>query len=402
MTALPGEIEAAHVATAAQGVQSRALARSLELPVLGGNRIQLLHGRQQGWARVLDAIEHAADHINIEGPLPAGVTFDAWLERLATACRRGVHVNVMLEGSQSATAKGVAHRLRRVGLRVCEPAPVDSAWAWWHEGLDRHFHARTLVVVDGRTAFIGVLEPRSLADGAVASARSPRADVAPRLVCVEGPAVAELQWMFVDAWRQRVEGPMQGGRYFPPLPWLGQQRLGIAPGAAEAAPSSALRALLAALDAAQDSALLIDGDFPPAKALEGAVASACARGVDVHLLAGDGGPGLLGRPARRHSVQALQRAGAHLHLLKDAPSAACSVIDGVWSCIALGRARPDVGSRGDEDHLIVLDAAFAEQAQAAFWSDVERSIAPPSDSRAPPGALRRLNLRLAKYLEVGP
>jgi cardiolipin synthase len=213
---------------------------------------------------------------------------------------------------------------------------------------------------------------------------------------IEGPAVAELQWMFVDAWRQRTDGPMPAGRHFPPLPWIGEQRVGLAPGGSDAELSSAARALLGALDAAQDRALLIAEPHLPPRPLEAAVAAASSRGVDVHVLMADDGHRLL--PPRRGA--ALQRAGAHVHVARHQITAACSVIDGVWSSVALGRARIAGLARGEPDHVIVLDASFAAEAQDAFVSEVERCGPEGSPRFAPPGALQRLNLRLAKYLEV--
>ena len=387
--AFPAHREPAKAVAVVQRAQSRALARSLELPVLGGNRAQLLHGLAPCWGHVLEAIDQARDHVNLEGPLPAGAAFDAWLEHLASACRRGVHVNAMLE---SPLGGSVVARLRRVGIRVCGPAPVESAWSWWHEG-DRPSEPRTLAVIDGRIAFIGMLE----ADRAPGDAlRRSGGASAPRLLRIEGPAVAELQWMFVDAWRQRIDGPMPAGRHFPPLPWIGAYRVGLAPGGSDAELSSAARALLGALDAAQDRALLIAEPHLPPRALEVAVAAASARGVDVHVLMATDGHRLLS--ARRGT--ALQRAGAHVHVARHQITAACSVIDGVWSSVALGRARTAGLARSEPDHVIVLDAAFAAEAQGAFWSDVERCGPEGSPRSAPPGALQRLNLRLAKYLEV--
>ena len=392
MTALSAQSEAAKAAAVAQCTQSRALARSLELPVLGGNQVRLLHGLASCWGHALEAIGQARDHVNLEGPLPTGPTFDAWLERLASACRRGVHVNAMLEGQIGGS---VVARLRRVGIRVCGPAPVESAWSWWHDD-DRATEPRTLVVVDGRAAFIGTLESTGApADGV----RRGGADAAPRLLRVEGPAVAELQWVFVDAWRQRLEGPMPAGRHFPPLPWVGAHRVGLAPGGSDVDSSSASRALLGALDAAHDRALLIADAHSSPKALEVAVAAASARGVDVHVLMADDGHRLL--PGRRGGASALQRAGAHVHVARHQITAACSVIDGVWSSVALGRARTAGLARGEQDHVIVLDTSFAADAQDAFWSEVERCGPEALPRWAPPSALQRLNLRIAKYLEVG-
>jgi hypothetical protein len=77
------------------------------------------------------------------------------------------------------------------------------------------------------------------------------------------------------------------------------------------------------------------------------------------------------------------------------------VIDSVWSSVALGRSRTAGLARGEQDHVIVLDTSFAADAQDAFWNDVERCGPEALPRLTPPNALQRLNLRIAKYLEVG-
>jgi cardiolipin synthase len=215
------------------------------------------------------------------------------------------------------------------------------------------------------------------------------------LVRLEGPVVAELQWLFVDRWRRRVPAPLPNGRYFPALSWVGSQRIGVATADSDCGRAAHTRTVLAAVDAAQDRVLLVSTAGLPMHALRHALAAACSRGVDAHLLwaADDDAP-------TRAACLPWLRAGVHVHLVRGGLSAPASVIDGVWSTL---EAPGDIRSaRADQrDHVIVLDADFGAQAEATFWSDVARSNEATFHS-AQPHALRRLNLRLARYLEVSP
>jgi hypothetical protein len=88
----------------------------------------------------------------------------------------------------------------------------------------------------------------------------------------------------------------------------------------------------------------------------------------------------------------------HVHELKDArPRGAASVIDGVWSSVAVGPAGLPVR---EQDHVIVLDAQFGALTEEDFWSDAEHCDEPFADPWTRPSVLQRLNLRLARYLEV--
>jgi len=374
---------------AAGGLLARALSRSLELPVLAGNRVEVLPSAAVGDAALFDAIDRAADHVNIQQPAwEAGARSDQFVQRLLE--RGCAHVNLLLEG---ALPPAQLDRLRRAGVRTCEFQPTRPARAWLHSAVRQRNHSRALVIVDGRVAFIGRVAPS-------AGAAQIAGDSSDRLLRVEGPVVAELQWLFVDHWRQWVSTPMHAGRYFPALTWVGAQRVGIAPPAGEGEPSAHRRALLAALDAARDRALLICGRGRPGKALESAMVAACDRGVDVHVLL----PGDAGRTTRGAGSEASQsvllHAGVQLHDLNEAaPAAYASVIDGVWSSIEVA-GNPNARSFDVCDRLIVLDAEFGRQAEAAFWSDVARSNDAIVDRARPPGPWQRLNLRLSRYLEV--
>jgi cardiolipin synthase len=245
-------------------------------------------------------------------------------------------------------------------------------------------------VLDGGVAFIGPFDPaRTTADAADA----------PHAVVVEGPAVAELQWLFIDGWRQHSLGPLQSGRYFPALPWIGAQRVGIALADHDGDRAAYARTLLAAVDAAQDRVLLVTNTRPDG-ALREALAAACSRGVDVHLL-GWGATARHGLGAPNARWEPLLSAGVHVHEIQDgAPRAHANVIDGVWSSIEAAGATACSGACG-HDHLIVLDAGFGAQGEVAFWSDVARASAVAPAMQAP-GPLQRLNARLARYLEVSP
>jgi cardiolipin synthase len=361
----------------ARHVQSRALARSLEVPLFGGNRIDVRTQAREARALVCETVARATDHVNLQGIAwliePHG---EPLVQRLLARRRDGVRVNLMLdEASIGAAALPALRALRSAGVRIGALGPRAA----WRALLEAREPARALIVVDGRIALTGGVAGD---DGAC-------------LVCVEGPAVAELQWLFVDRWRRRVPAPLPNGHYFPALSWVGSQRIGLATADSDCGRAAHERTLVAAVDAARDRVLLVGAGGLPNKTLRLALAAACVRGVDVHLLLSEGK-----RASARSSCMPWLRAGVHVHLLRSAPGAAASVVDGVWSTLeAPGDAR--AVHAAERDHVIVLDADFGAQAESAFWRDVARSneVTHPTGQ---PHALRRLNLRLARYLEVSP
>lgn len=382
-------------AEAARWPQLRALTRSLDLPVLGGNRLEVLVRAAAARSAMFDAIDHASDHVNIEHwQWFAGSEGERLVQRLLARTRDGVHVNLMLQSAwPRAAAPGQLERLRRGGVKVCELQGSHPLGRWLH-GLMRSQRHRALVVVDGRIAFLGL--------GGPARPDAPEHSDPARVLRIEGPAVGELQWLFVECWRHSAPSPMHSGRYFPALGWVGTQRIGIAAVGCRGERAAHARALLAAVDAARDRALLLGSHGLRHHALRRALVAACQRGVDVHLLVPDDWARGVRAPSRS-SCASLLRAGVHVHALRPSvQSAHASVIDGVWSSIDAVDAAERSARSPERDRLIMLDAEFGARAEASFWSDVARSSDAIADPASRPSPLRRLNLRLARYREVSP
>jgi cardiolipin synthase len=375
---------------AAPTVQSRALSRCLQLPVLGGNRVEILeHGRPAAGA-VFDALLAARDHINIDSRLfDLHTQGDALANCLLERCRAGTRVNLLVDGVASRDAKSLLRldQLRRGGVRLC-PTQSLRCGMWWGHAPETD-DAPRLIIIDGRLAFVGGLGLQRVRGGTEGLAR------------VEGPVVAELQWLFIDHWERMATRPLANARYFPPLAWIGEQRVGIAAASSGDGRSPFLRASVAAVAAAQARVLLSSPQgLPPAPLLR-ALASARARGVDAQLLWSSHAMDWPTRLQARWQAQRLTRAGVQVHEMQHrALRARSSVIDGVWSSIGPSWcAHVDRGGTGM--NMIVLDAEVGARVEAAFRHDAARcrSGARPSWLHSRP--LHRINVKLLRFLEQG-
>lgn len=375
---------------AAPTVQSRALSRCLQLPVLGGNRVEILeHGRPAAGA-VFDALESARDHVNIDSRLfDLETQGDALVHRLLERCRFGARVNLLVDGLASRNAKSLLRldQLRRGGVKLCATQSLRSG-LWWGHGPETD-DAPRLIIIDGRLAFVGGLGLQRMRGGTEGLAR------------VEGPVVAELQWLFIDHWERMATRPLATARYFPPLAWIGEQRVGIAAAAADTGRSPFLRASVAAVAAAQARVLLSSPhDLPPAP-LQRALVSARARGVDAQLLWSSF---VMDWPTRWHArlqVHRLAREGVRVHEMQHrALRARSSVIDGVWSSIGPSWCE-HVDRGGLGMNMIVLDAEVGARVEAAFRDDAACCGSAEREPWPQTGPLHRINAKLSRYLEQG-
>jgi cardiolipin synthase len=374
---------------AAPSVQSRALSRCLQLPVLGGNRVEILeHGRPAAGA-VFDALEAARDHVNLDTRLfDLETQGDALVQCLLQRCHAGVRVNLLVDGQAARAPRSLLRldQLRRGGVKLCATQPLARSDAWWGRAPDDA--APRLIIIDGRLAFVGGLGLRRVRGGTEGLAR------------IEGPVVAELQWLFIDHWDRLATRPMAAARYFPPLAWVDEQRVGIA-AANGSGRSPFLRACVAAVAAAQSRVLLSSPYGLPPAALQRALMSAQSRGIDAQLLWSSHGMDWAVRALARAHARRLTNAGVLVHEMAHRPlRARSSVIDGVWSSVGPSWCE-HVERGGSGMNMIVLDAEFGARVQAAFRDEAARCRAGPRAELAPSGPLHRIHVKLSRYLEPG-
>ncbi|HVU33718.1 MAG TPA: phospholipase D-like domain-containing protein, partial [Opitutaceae bacterium] len=125
-------------------------------PLVLGNQVKLLQDGPATYRAMFAAIEGARHTINVEsyiiGDDRIGRKFaDALLARQAA----GVQVNVIYDSFGAfGTPRSFFERLRRGGIRVLEFNPFNPFRAHGHWDPNHRDH-RKLMVVDGRTAFLG-------------------------------------------------------------------------------------------------------------------------------------------------------------------------------------------------------------------------------------------------------
>jgi cardiolipin synthase len=276
--------------------------------------------------------------------------------------------------------------LRRGGVKLCATQTLRSG-LWWGHAVETD-DAPRLIIIDGRLAFVGGLGLRRVRGGTEGLAR------------VEGPVVAELQWLFIDHWERLATRPLATARYFPPLAWIGAQRVGIAAAAAGTGRSPFLRASVAAVAASQARVLLSSPQGLPPAPLQRALQSACARGVETQLLWSSFGMDWPTRWQARALAHRLARAGVRVHEMQHRPlRARSSAIDGVWSSIGPSWCE-HVDRGGPGMNMVVLDAEVGARVEAAFRDDAACCGAAEREPWTESGgALHRIHVKLHRYLE---
>jgi len=352
------------------------LQRALRQPLVGGNQVELLVDGPATYDAMFAAIDAARDHINLESYIvEAGGPGAELAQRLIAKCRQGVRVNLLYDSFGSLTTDSAYFAgLCEAGVAVCEYNPLRS----WRNLFSRSAHwrdHRKLLVVDGQIAFVGGINISGVysAGSAVASAGQGGAQEPlwrDTHVRVAGPLVAELQQLFLDHWASHACKPLQRARYLPSQLPAGVQRAASASCDAGRRSNPFYRALIAAIDAAQQRVYVTAAYFVPTRRLLRALAGAARRGVDVRLVLPSLSDAWAPLHAGRSHYGALLQAGVHIHELQGALlHSKTTVIDGVWATV--GSSNLDWRSfiHNAEANVIVLDAEFAAGMEELFRID---------------------------------
>ena len=348
-------------------------------PLVAGNKVTLLIDGPATYAAMFEAIQNAKDHINLETYIfeddEVGRKFaDLLLQKQS----EGIQVNLIYDSFGCLnTPAAFFQRLRDGGILALENNPINPTKAREKWLLSKRDH-RKILIVDGSVAFTGGVNISRVYSSSSLSGEHRKRSINEAWrdthVQIEGPAVAELQKLFLDTWA-REKGPELSQRnYFPTLKREGNDLIEVVGSTPGKENRITYMMYVSAFIYAQNFIHLTNSYFVPDKQTLVALTDAARRGVDVKIiLPGTSDEGTVFYAGRSHyahllksGVKLYERRAGMLH-------AKTAVIDGVWSTV--GSTNMDLWSflRNDEVNAIILGRDFATEMEAMFEKDVTES-----------------------------
>jgi cardiolipin synthase len=253
--------------------------------------------------------------------------------------------------------------------------PVNPAAGHGNWRINNRDH-RKILVVDGKVAFTGGVNISSAY--AQSSLFRSKAKLDSQVgwrdthIKIEGPAVAVLQWAFLNAWADQGGEP-GNGEFFPPLPAAGDKFARVLASQPDGN-DDIYKAYMLAMQNARQSIHVTAAYFVPDVQMIEALTSAAQRGVDVKIILpsiSDSGAVFY---AGRSSYEKLLAGGVRLFELQVAIlHAKTAVIDGTWSTV--GSTNLDMRSflHNSELNVMIPDVAFGTDMEKAFAEDLRDS-----------------------------
>lgn len=286
------------------------------LPMVGGNRIEIIDDYNGCFDAMILDIDMARDSVHVEFYIlvhdEATTGFFSALER---AVARGVKVRVLADhvaGFMNAGRKETLQALERLGAEFHAMLPLRPLRGQWQRP-DLRNH-RKLVLVDGRIGFTG---SQNLIDASYNKAKNLRLGLHwhELMIRIEGPAVRELAAVFAADWYSET------GELLPldTTPVVLPEHPGLLD--AQVLPSGPsfdndnnLKLYVALIHKAEHRISITSPYFVPEESTLLAIITAAARGLDVELFVSEVGDQKLVYHAQRSYYEALLRAGVRIHL----------------------------------------------------------------------------------------
>ena len=349
-------------------------------PLILGNKVTLLQDGAATYPAMFAAIGEARDHINLESYIIEDDEIGRqFADLLLQQQGRGVQVNLIYDSVGGFnTPKAYFDRLREGGIEVLEFNPVNplaTKTPWLINNRDH----RKLLVVDGRTAIIGGINISSVySSGSIASrpvkAAGNVVEWRDTDLEIEGPAVGELQKLFMETWQKQRGQPLAPKDYFPALEPQGKDIVRAIGSTPDDPYSLMYLTLISAIGNAEKQVYLTHAYFVPDPQLLKSLIDAAGRGVDVKLILPSHSDSATVFSAGRSHYSTLLKAGVKLYERGGALlHSKTAVIDGVWSTV--GSTNLDWRSFLDNDEInaVILGRDFAQQMLAMFASDLAAS-----------------------------
>lgn len=246
-------------------------------PIVGGNKVTILHNGEQAYPPMLDAIRNATERVYLVSYIfETNETGRRFIEALAAAQERGVEVKVIVDAmGELYSFPRAASLMKKAGIDVARFLPFSLLPPSLYLNLRNH---RKILAVDGQLAFTGGM---NIGDRHVVEGGS-KPSVRDVHFMFRGALVAQLEDVFLSSWEfcRDCQLPRPAP---PPAPDGPVFCRTVVDGPNEDL-DKLMTILLGAISAASSRILIVTPYFLPSREMIGALQAAAARGIDIRIV----------------------------------------------------------------------------------------------------------------------
>lgn len=359
-----------------------ALEKALEdSPLVVGNKTTLLRDGPATFAAMFKTIKAARHYVDLEYFTFEDIDSDGEKlgDLLVEKQRAGVQINVIYDSAGSSdTPPEFFDRLRQAGVVILEFHPLDPLKAKAGYSLNDRDH-RKILVADGSIGIVGGVNLSKVYGSKILLQDRDEPSANPETwrdtdLMIEGPAVAQLERLFLDTWSHEKGPPLVPSGFFPPLTAKGDETLHIIGSTPSEVVPEYYATILSAIRNAERNIWISAAYFVPTQQEQEDLLAAARRGVDVRLLVPSKSDSEFALLVGHSRYDDLLEAGIKIYELRDKMlHSKTATIDGVWSVIGSSNFDHRSVLFNNEVDAVILGRATAEQFQAMFEDDFANS-----------------------------
>ena len=339
----------------------------IDMPLTWGNHIEVLPDKKIAFDRMEAIIREAEQSLHVEfyiwRPDDTGHRLrDLLIER----AQAGVEVRFIYDGVGSIQlGKKFLRPMREAGIHVAPFLPGRSFRERWSINLRNH---RKLILADGRRAMTGGL---NVGDEYLGKAHF-FGNLRDTQLDIRGPAVLQLQQMFIEDWYFSSGEDLTDDRYFPQPQTDGDTVAHVIADGPDSDPNVFEMLVFAAINEAQEHITLSNPYFIPPAALAMAIETAARRGVQVRMIVARDSTFPWTLMAGRSYYDPLLAAGVEIYEYQTGLYHPKTLtIDGNWSLVGTMNFDNRSFALNFEVGLAMYGSNIASQLEAHFEHDLE-------------------------------
>ena len=346
--------------------------RDLGVRFSQGNEVKLLMSGKAKFNDMFEAIRQARSSVHLEyfnfrNDSIASLLFDILREKR----KEGVEIRAMFDGfgNDSNNQPLKKHHLRKLhedSINIVEFDPIRFPWVNHIWPRDH----RKIVVIDGKIAYTGGM---NVADYYIVGTEQVGEwrDMHCR---IEGPAVNDLQTIFVRIWKKATKEEITDAKYFRGAP-AGKKMVGIVNREPHTTNKLLRQFYIQAIDDAQDSIRIINPYFTLIPSVKKALKRAIKRGVKLEVMISAKSDIPLTPDVVYRNAHQLMKRGAHVWLYQPGfHHSKIMMVDGRFCTV--GSTNLDARSlRFDyEENALIIDRQTTQELDDMFDRDKQKSV----------------------------
>ena len=344
------------------------------IPITVGNKVQLLKSGHDKFEDLFQAIREAKHHIHLEyfnfrNDSIANALFDL----LAEKAQEGVEVRALFDafGNWSNNQPLKKHHLKDIcdrGIEIVKFDPITFPYV----NHAVHRDHRKIVVIDGKIGYTGGMNIADYYIHGLPDLGQWR-DMHTR---IEGPAVDELQEIFLGIWNKETKQNIGGKEYFRELDVVADSTQGITVAIVDREPKKTPRSISHAytvsIESAQDYIRIVNPYFVPTKSIKKALYASLKKGVKIEIMASSKADIFFTPDASMYKLHKLMKRGAGIYLYDGGfHHSKIMMVDSTFCTVGTANLNSRSLRYDYETNAFIFDSAITAELDQQFDEDLK-------------------------------